>query len=299
MLTEEERDADIDTVGGLVFTLAGRVPARGELICHPSGLEFRVLDADPRRIRRLRVRRPGAAGEPATAGGGVGLGRPGAVGPAHWLGGTGAWRDRGLGGSGEAPSRTSRRGEVVAGTLGGGDGFAITRFGLLRHRPPQGMGWRGARPQGAPRMPQAFKGKPPGGGAGEMSHRTAALRPAIALTPAEASRARALRRKGANPEAIAARFGVPMEEVEKALVQMRSRRPETTRGTLNVTLDAHRFVLAERRGEEPLWVTMDRLVDELIRLRATEAGAAAARRRGRAAAARAEGEAEMLPGLLR
>ncbi|WP_237216146.1 hemolysin family protein [Falsiroseomonas oryziterrae] len=63
VLTEEERAADIDTVGGLVFTLAGRVPARGELISHPSGLEFRVLEADPRRIRRLRVRRPGAAGE--------------------------------------------------------------------------------------------------------------------------------------------------------------------------------------------------------------------------------------------
>jgi CBS domain containing-hemolysin-like protein len=63
VLTEEERAADIDTVGGLVFTLAGRVPARGELISHASGLEFRVLEADPRRIRRLRVRRPGAAGE--------------------------------------------------------------------------------------------------------------------------------------------------------------------------------------------------------------------------------------------
>jgi len=60
VLTEEERAADIDTVGGLVFTLAGRVPARGELISHASGLEFRVLEADPRRIRRLRVRRPGA-----------------------------------------------------------------------------------------------------------------------------------------------------------------------------------------------------------------------------------------------
>ncbi|MDP3414997.1 hemolysin family protein [Falsiroseomonas sp.] len=65
VLTEEERSADIDTVGGLIFTLAGRVPARGELVSHPSGLEFRVLDADPRRIRRLRVRRPGAAGEPS------------------------------------------------------------------------------------------------------------------------------------------------------------------------------------------------------------------------------------------
>ncbi|MDO9710264.1 hemolysin family protein [Paracraurococcus sp. LOR1-02] len=59
VLTEEERAADIDTVGGLVFTLAGRVPARGELVSHPSGLEFRVLEADPRRIRRLRVRKPG------------------------------------------------------------------------------------------------------------------------------------------------------------------------------------------------------------------------------------------------
>jgi CBS domain containing-hemolysin-like protein len=63
ILTDEERGADIDTVGGLVFTLAGRVPARGELISHPSGLEFRVLDADPRRIRKLRVRRPGVSGE--------------------------------------------------------------------------------------------------------------------------------------------------------------------------------------------------------------------------------------------
>ena len=57
VLTRAEREADIDTVGGLVFTLAGRVPARGEVIGHPSGVEFRVLDADARRIRRLRVRR--------------------------------------------------------------------------------------------------------------------------------------------------------------------------------------------------------------------------------------------------
>jgi magnesium and cobalt transporter len=57
VLSEDERDADIHTVGGLVFTLAGRVPAKGEVVSHPSGLEFRVLDADPRRIRRVRVRR--------------------------------------------------------------------------------------------------------------------------------------------------------------------------------------------------------------------------------------------------
>jgi CBS domain containing-hemolysin-like protein len=68
VLTEEERAADIDTVGGLVFTLAGRVPARGEIFSHSSGLEFRVLDADARRIRRLRVRRtpaPAPDGTPA------------------------------------------------------------------------------------------------------------------------------------------------------------------------------------------------------------------------------------------
>ena len=60
VLTDDERQADIDTVGGLVFTLAGRVPARGEVISHPSGIEFRVLDADARRIRRVRVRRTAA-----------------------------------------------------------------------------------------------------------------------------------------------------------------------------------------------------------------------------------------------
>lgn len=143
----------------------------------------------------------------------------------------------------------------------------------------------------------AFKGKPPGSGSGEMSRRTQALRPSIALSPAEAGKARSLRRKGQEPAAIAAHFGVPVEEVEKALVQMRSPRPETTRGTLNVTLAAHRFVMGERQGEEPLWQTIDRLLDELIRLRAAAADgsakAAPARRRG------ASGRAgDMLPGLL-
>jgi hypothetical protein len=145
----------------------------------------------------------------------------------------------------------------------------------------------------------AFKGKPPGSGSGEMSRRTQALRPSIALTPAEAGKARSLRRKGQAPADIAARFGVPIEEVEKALVQMRSPRPETTRGTLNVTLAAHRFVMGERQGDEPLWQTIDRLVDELIRLRAAAAGGGkapttVAKRRG-AVARRSD---DLLPGLL-
>ena len=53
-IPEEDRE-DIDTLGGLVFSLAGRVPVRGELIRHPLGLEFEILDADPRRIKSLRV----------------------------------------------------------------------------------------------------------------------------------------------------------------------------------------------------------------------------------------------------
>lgn len=56
MLKDDQR-ADIDTLGGLVFALAGRIPARGEVVKHPSGLEFEVVDADPRRIKRLRVRK--------------------------------------------------------------------------------------------------------------------------------------------------------------------------------------------------------------------------------------------------
>jgi hemolysin (HlyC) family protein len=53
-LKEDERE-EVDTLGGLAFYLAGRVPARGEVIKHGSGVELEVLDADPRRIRRLRI----------------------------------------------------------------------------------------------------------------------------------------------------------------------------------------------------------------------------------------------------
>jgi hemolysin (HlyC) family protein len=55
VFTDEERE-DFDTLGGLVFSIAGRVPARGELIRHASGMEFEVLEADPRRIRRMKIR---------------------------------------------------------------------------------------------------------------------------------------------------------------------------------------------------------------------------------------------------
>jgi magnesium and cobalt transporter len=56
-LLDAERREDVDTLGGLLFTLLDRVPARGEIVRHPAGLEFAVLDADPRRIKRLRIMR--------------------------------------------------------------------------------------------------------------------------------------------------------------------------------------------------------------------------------------------------
>lgn len=55
-LVDADEEEEIDTLGGVVFMLAGRVPARGEVIKHPAGPDFEVVDADPRRIKRLRVR---------------------------------------------------------------------------------------------------------------------------------------------------------------------------------------------------------------------------------------------------
>lgn len=54
ILSQEERES-LETVGGLVFMLAGHVPARGEVIAHPGGVEFLILEADARRIRRVRL----------------------------------------------------------------------------------------------------------------------------------------------------------------------------------------------------------------------------------------------------
>jgi len=62
-IATDEEEADVDTLGGLIFRLAGRVPERGEVLGHSSGFEFEVLDSDPRRIKRVRVR----AAQPNTA----------------------------------------------------------------------------------------------------------------------------------------------------------------------------------------------------------------------------------------
>ena len=54
-LLDADEAEDIETLGGLVFSLVGRVPVRGELVRHPENIEFEVLDADPRRIKKLKV----------------------------------------------------------------------------------------------------------------------------------------------------------------------------------------------------------------------------------------------------
>lgn len=53
---EDGEDEEVDTLGGLVTYLCGHVPARGEVVRHSSGIEFEVIEADPRRIMRLRIR---------------------------------------------------------------------------------------------------------------------------------------------------------------------------------------------------------------------------------------------------
>jgi magnesium and cobalt transporter len=58
-LLENDGDArDIDSLGGLVVSLLGRVPQRGEIVAHPDGTEFQVMEADPRRVKKLRVTLP-------------------------------------------------------------------------------------------------------------------------------------------------------------------------------------------------------------------------------------------------
>ena len=65
LLEEDERD-EIDTLGGLVCAVAGRVPGRGEVVRHPSGLQFEVIEGDPRRLSLLKIR--GVSRQAQTAG---------------------------------------------------------------------------------------------------------------------------------------------------------------------------------------------------------------------------------------
>lgn len=67
LLTADEEE-DIDTLGGLVFAIVGRVPARGEVVRHQTGVEFEVLDADPRRVKKLKVVVPAPVTDDTPAG---------------------------------------------------------------------------------------------------------------------------------------------------------------------------------------------------------------------------------------
>jgi CBS domain containing-hemolysin-like protein len=51
----DDQEDEADTLGGLIFEMAGRVPTRGEIIRHDSGLEFEILESDPRRVKRVRI----------------------------------------------------------------------------------------------------------------------------------------------------------------------------------------------------------------------------------------------------
>ncbi|HEY8947698.1 MAG TPA: hemolysin family protein [Rhizomicrobium sp.] len=57
-LQSPDPDAEVDTLGGLVVALMGRLPQRGEIVTDPSGVQFEVLEADPRRVRRVRLKQP-------------------------------------------------------------------------------------------------------------------------------------------------------------------------------------------------------------------------------------------------
>ena len=62
-----EFEDEIDTLGGVAFALAGRVPERGEVLSHPTGADIEILDSDGRRIRRVRLRSDGKKGAPEAA----------------------------------------------------------------------------------------------------------------------------------------------------------------------------------------------------------------------------------------
>ncbi|MDR2780943.1 MAG: hemolysin family protein [Holosporaceae bacterium] len=58
LVEEEDEEPDIETIGGLTMLLAGRMPTRGETFVHPSGIEFDIIEADPRRVKRVLIRKP-------------------------------------------------------------------------------------------------------------------------------------------------------------------------------------------------------------------------------------------------
>jgi CBS domain containing-hemolysin-like protein len=70
-LLPEKREEEAETLGGLAFSMLGRVPVSGERLHHDSGLEFEILEADPRRVKRVLIHTKGVhkPGEPAPSAG--------------------------------------------------------------------------------------------------------------------------------------------------------------------------------------------------------------------------------------
>lgn len=54
---QDDESEDFDTVGGMIFSIIGRIPVTGEVVTHPAGLECEVVEADPRRVKRVIVRK--------------------------------------------------------------------------------------------------------------------------------------------------------------------------------------------------------------------------------------------------
>lgn len=116
-------------------------------------------------------------------------------------------------------------------------------------------------------MATRLGGTPPGPHAGDISPRTAMLRPRIALSEEQCIDARRLRRKGISISDVATKLDADVEHVRLALAAMRTRRQAPTRATLNVTLTAQNIVRAEQYEGEAVWQTVDRLLGELKSLR--------------------------------
>jgi hypothetical protein len=115
-----------------------------------------------------------------------------------------------------------------------------------------------------------IESRPPAPNCGAVAPLTEALRPAVELTKEQAAHARRLKRRdhGLTAAEIAARLGgAPDEVVLRALATIRTRVRRPTRRTLNVGVLEHQFVEAHRQNGEPVWRTMDRLLNERIALR--------------------------------
>lgn len=63
-LASDNGNEEVDTLGGLIGLIAGRVPAPGEVVTHPGGTRFEIVEGDPRRLRRVRLRFPGTLEAP-------------------------------------------------------------------------------------------------------------------------------------------------------------------------------------------------------------------------------------------